>query len=635
MKPHFTALQLTAAVSVTALFGAAAFGQPLNSQPPAAAHPPVRINPATGLPVASGAPPAIDPATGLPVPAHAIASAPDSGAALTALTEARELIDKGRYEEALQRYLWYHAQTREAGTGAALVSALSDWIELGRRYPKAKQALIGIRDHNTHEFVEGRGYFELFTELANINEALGEQDRTYALYKGILQADPPLAGECYFVMETALVEHGEYALCARYLGDPQVRLDSARRLFGMEQGLAQQQVERHHETARQIEALHRTNGWPQPPLPPTDASDFMRKSSVDRFVRNVGQLIEILVGAGRKPEAGKICDQALATLDDPRLKSAISDAEQRIRAVQASPRPEPAPVAVHPLFVESSSLFTTNLTAPSASVEHWSPKLEPGTKPDLQAILSAAKEHNANNRYEESLQHHLWYHNHALEYEPEAQRGVRLSFALSDWAALGRKYPKARQALLEIRDRDLHEFAQGRGSAALFKDIAAINEQWGYYSTTCRLFRYLKDQQPELARRCYPVAEDALVKKGEYALCLAYIGDGQARFKEHCEHWEKLAKWEQHMGQVMQQGQQRADEAMAQNGQKRPAGVPRYGPPAAADNLFVGNTRQLIEILVGGGHKADAENICTQALALLDDPRLKSAVSDAEKKVTR
>ena len=132
------------------------------------------------------------------------------------------------------------------------------------------------------------------------------------------------------------------------------------------------------------------------------------------------------------------------------------------------------------------------------------------------------------------------------------------------------------------------------------------------------------------------MAEDALVKKGEYALCLAYIGDGQARFKVHCQNWEQQAKLEQHMSQVRRQiaqGLQKADEVMAQNGQTRPAGMPSPMPPPAADNLLVEHTRQLIEILVGAGHKADAEKIRTQALALVDDPRLKSAISDAEKKI--
>ena len=67
-------------------------------------------------------------------------------------------------------------------------SALSDWVELGQRYPKAKQALLDIRDSDTREFVEGRGNPKLFWELADIDAALGEKDYTYALFLGIEQS---------------------------------------------------------------------------------------------------------------------------------------------------------------------------------------------------------------------------------------------------------------------------------------------------------------------------------------------------------------------------------------------------------------------------------------------------------------
>jgi hypothetical protein len=58
-------------------------------------------------------------------------------------------------------------------------------------------------------------------------------------------------------------------------------------------------------------------------------------------------------------------------------------------------------------------------------------------------------------------------------------------------------------------------------------------------------------------------------------------------------------------------------------------------PPKAADTIFVNKTRQLIEILVANGHQADAEQIRDQALALLDDTWLKSAVSDAKEKIKK
>jgi hypothetical protein len=50
-----------------------------------------------------------------------------------------------------------------------------------------------------------------------------------------------------------------------------------------------------------------------------------------------------------------------------------------------------------------------------------------------------------------------------------------------------------------------------------------------------------------------------------------------------------------------------------------------------AEDNFVGQTRRLIEILVATGHQAEAEKIHGQAVAILADARLKSAVTDAEK----
>jgi hypothetical protein len=85
--------------------------------------------------------------------------------------------------------------------------------------------------------------------------------------------------------------------------------------------------------------------------------------------------------------------------------------------------------------------------------------------------------------------------------------------------------------------------------------------------------------------------------------------------------------WEMDKQRYQQQQQFRQEHPL-------PGGIP--APPdrmREADKRFVGRVSQLIEILVGAGHKADAETIRTQALALLDDPRLQSAVSDAEKKI--
>ena len=83
----------------------------------------------------------------------------------------------------------------------------------------------------------------------------------------------------------------------------------------------------------------------------------------------------------------------------------------------------------------------------TVAVAEWAPT-EPINPSD---ILNSADEDRASGNYESALQKHLWYHRNALKHDG-AQYGVRLSFALSDWADLASKYPPALTALLKERD---------------------------------------------------------------------------------------------------------------------------------------------------------------------------------------
>ena len=62
-------------------------------------------------------------------------------------------------------------------------------------------------------------------------------------------------------------------------------------------------------------------------LPPAMNSGLVATNS---FVKRVCVYVDILVAAGQKTDAEKIRDEAVAILDDPRLKSAVSDAERKI-----------------------------------------------------------------------------------------------------------------------------------------------------------------------------------------------------------------------------------------------------------------------------------------------------------------
>ncbi len=255
----------------------------------------------------------------------------------TVLEAATKLMKEGSYEDALQRHIWFHNNVQKFGDSyqstVRLTSAISEWEQLGRRYPKAKQALMEIRDDKTREIIEGRGYAEIFQEVAAINREFQNDDATLTLFKTIRRTDPKLAQQCYFYAENLLITNGEYQLCLDVMGDSQKQFSSLRRSIEMQRD----QETRMAEMYKRMEESNRqrgiTNNYPRSVVP-----DTMKKHSEDYFVSRTCRLIEILIGAERKDEAEKIQAQALAIFDDPLLKSAISDAEKRVQKVKATPR---------------------------------------------------------------------------------------------------------------------------------------------------------------------------------------------------------------------------------------------------------------------------------------------------------
>jgi serine/threonine protein kinase len=565
------------------------------------------------------------------------------------LDDAKDLMQRGQYEQSLGRFIWFYNHEPEYGDSYQNVvrntSALSDWVELGRRYPKAKQALIEIRDSKVREFAEGRGYADLFQNIQSINRELQDDDATYALFKAVRKGDPQLARQCYPDVESLLLSKGEYQWCYDNTDDPQSRFDQAKRSFEMQMGMQKQMAESRERSLQQTAEIYRARGWTNVASPlAMDSVDAMGRSATNGFVGAVDTLIEILVGTDHLTEAEKIRDQALAVVDDSKLKSAVSDAEERIRKRKTetlessamSGQQTNSPYAS--IIIPSPAQWRPAATnIPDASRETWQPTLAPGEKPDFMKIEQEAKDLMSQGRYEESLQREIWYHNHSLS-EP-GQTGVRNSFALSDWVELGRRYPKAMQALIEIRNEDERKFSAGQGFFDLFMELNSINRELGTGDRTYAAFKSLAASPDEkLAQQCYPIAEGVIAAQGDYQLCMKYIGDPEGRFKSIQGDWQRSKQWEQHsddMQRQMNERMQASRKNLATNGIApstfTPPTIPQ--PPKFADKNFIAKTRQLIEILVGAGHKVDAEKIRDEAATLIDDARIKSAVDDAEKKI--
>jgi hypothetical protein len=215
------------------------------------------------------------------------------------LEEARDLADQGRYEEALQKYLWFHENALQydpALSGVRLSFALGYWAELGEVYPKARAALAAVRDRDEQALRAGARSFDRFHDVTAINEHLKERPKTVELFKALRAADPEFAADCYPVAEPDLAAQGEYRLCAAYIPDPLARLS---------------RIEERREMELQFAA--------------EDGPEF-REFADRAFAEETCRVIAILVGAGRKPEAETVRDRALAVRDDRPFREALDRA---------------------------------------------------------------------------------------------------------------------------------------------------------------------------------------------------------------------------------------------------------------------------------------------------------------------
>src|SRR5262249_300964 len=125
-----------------------------------------------------------------------------------ALRRAKTYAQKGEFEKALQEHVWFHDNALQGDRsyyGVRLSFGLDEWVELGRKYPKALEELKNIRDKKTSLLSSGDTNPELFHDVAAINEHLGDTRSTAALFKQIESRNPVFADSLYEIAEESLI----------------------------------------------------------------------------------------------------------------------------------------------------------------------------------------------------------------------------------------------------------------------------------------------------------------------------------------------------------------------------------------------------------------------------------------------
>ncbi|AMV20386.1 hypothetical protein [Planctomyces sp. SH-PL14] len=238
--------------------------------------------------------------------------------------------------------------------------------------------------------------------------------------------------------------------------------------------------------------------------------------------------------------------------------------------------------------MRSRLLFALAALSASTAFGEWKPPADPNPS----AILQEAVADRTARRYEDALAKHVWFHEHALEYE-QAQYGVRLSFALAYWAELGKVYSPAQKKLEEIRDETEKKVLANPTESAPFHDLTALNKTLQDEIRTRETFEAVEAKDAVAARTLYDRAQPALVKTKAYKLCGKYI-DGPRDFKA--------------AQKSLEEGLQLAKD-------------PRFGPSLESHyrNAFRNKVTTLVALLVVNERKDEAETVAKSARAASDD----------------
>lgn len=149
-------------------------------------------------------------------------------------------------------------------------------------------------------------------------------------------------------------------------------------------------------------------------------------------------------------------------------------------------------------------------------------EVERDTYSDPDKVFDEALQDHRDGKFEEALRKHIWFHQYALDYQPSFY-GVRLSYALSDWACLATKYPDALVALEYFSDKAEDKIKDGGDVYSTFHDFESINEVLDNEERTISLLEWLDANDPGLAGEVSRLARSALIDAERYPLIGKYF----------------------------------------------------------------------------------------------------------------
>jgi hypothetical protein len=217
------------------------------------------------------------------------------------LENGQKAAREGRFEDALNEYIWFHEHALEHDQGyygVRLSFALGFWMELADSYPAAKDKILEIRDRKAALLASGNGNRALFHDVEAINEFLGEEKNTYDLFVTMTFNSPQLAISCAEIAIDTIVKIGDFALAEKYSMGPE---DSLLRFSeDLNRDIADPEFKGKHR-AHTIEAF------------------------IQIYCGRVQTMISILEGLGKTEEAGQAREWAVALVHSKQISVRVGE----------------------------------------------------------------------------------------------------------------------------------------------------------------------------------------------------------------------------------------------------------------------------------------------------------------------
>ena len=225
-------------------------------------------------------------------------------------------------------------------------------------------------------------------------------------------------------------------------------------------------------------------------------------------------------------------------------------------------RSRPIPEGYHLTEYTAESVDPSgNKSNPSGGLQRTRPAKKPQSEDEIarksEEIFQREMEVHKdiqNQKYLDALEKLVEYYTWTFEHDYESSKGVRGSFALTEWRNLVNVYPPAADKLRELaaqledalrtipiskilfdqksfREDMTQEEREAYVAWAMLREVCNFNDVLGTKERTLELLTDLSKDEPELALSCWRGAEDTLYDEKAYDLLQVFIPDLNAEYE--------------------------------------------------------------------------------------------------------